>query len=250
MDRNLVLGLDIWRSPMASRHEISSSSSLHNSAVNLPLPGNRCLTSSIVTTILFVADSEYLWKGNLSELKRFVGEHLKLMGKWTSPGGEVQLFTSTEFSQKLFGPKRKRFMITSDNKDEFMANTLWTWPLIVKMITYYRPPSNIDGAWLMVEATLLRRPLWAPFPCPLVSDTVLLLCATYRLIQGVFRRPEATIWLIKLTKINRISIQSGSPLIIIPPLESCKQQRLIQQLTFLDETQTVKLPLETQLKLI
>ena len=179
---------------MESRHEISSSSSLHNPAVNLPLPGNRCLTSSIVTTILFIADSEYLWKGNLSELKRFVGEHLKLMGKWTSPGGEVQLFTSTEFSLKWFGPKRKRLMITSDNKDKFMANILWTWLLIVKMISYYRPPSNIDGARLMVEAALLRRPLWAPFPCPLVSDAVLLLCATYRLMQDVFRRTEAIIW--------------------------------------------------------
>ena len=48
-----------------------------------------------------------------------------------------------------------------------------------------------------------------------------------------------------MTKIHRISIQIGSPLIIISPLESCKQQRLIQQLTFLVETQTVKLPEST-----
>ena len=40
-------------------------------------------------------DGEKLyWDGTLNDLKEFVSNRLKLSGRWTSPGGELKLFTS------------------------------------------------------------------------------------------------------------------------------------------------------------
>jgi hypothetical protein len=45
---------------------------------------------------MLVSKIEYYWQGTLSELKLFVETNpLKLQGKWSSPGGEVKLFTAS-----------------------------------------------------------------------------------------------------------------------------------------------------------
>ena len=43
---------------------------------------------------------KFIWDGTLDNLKKFVSDELKLLGKWTSPGGETKLFTSGSLSLK------------------------------------------------------------------------------------------------------------------------------------------------------
>ena len=43
---------------------------------------------------------KFIWDGTLENLKKFVADELKLLGKWTSPGGETKLFTSPLVSLK------------------------------------------------------------------------------------------------------------------------------------------------------
>ncbi len=43
---------------------------------------------------------KFIWDGTLDNLKKFVSDELKLLGKWTSPGGETKLFTSGSVSLK------------------------------------------------------------------------------------------------------------------------------------------------------
>ena len=53
------------------------------------------LPSTLVSN-LSINENGYIWKGNLPQLKRFVQNDLKLIGKWSSPGGETKLFKNTE----------------------------------------------------------------------------------------------------------------------------------------------------------
>ena len=59
------------------------------------------LPSTLVSNLSY--ENGYIWKGNLPQLKRFVQNDLKLIGKWSSPGGETKLFKNTEISLKWFG---------------------------------------------------------------------------------------------------------------------------------------------------
>ena len=73
-------------------------SSLTNSLVNPPSTRNENEPPSTQLSNLFADESGYLWKGNLSELKRFVQDEIKLTGKWSSPGGETKLFKAQMLS--------------------------------------------------------------------------------------------------------------------------------------------------------
>jgi hypothetical protein len=48
---------------------------------------------NLCTNIKVIGEKLY-WGGTLNDLKEFVSNELKLSGGWTSPGGEVKLFTS------------------------------------------------------------------------------------------------------------------------------------------------------------
>ena len=93
---------------MANGHDLSSSSSLMDSLVSPPSTRNENEPPSTQLSNLFADESEYLWKGNLSELKRFVQDELKLTGKWSSPGGETKLFKGTDVILKWSGKKVTR----------------------------------------------------------------------------------------------------------------------------------------------
>lgn len=71
-------------------------------------------------TNLINTGNEFAWKGSLEGLKIFVQTDLKLQGKWTSPGGEVKLFTSKNYVIKWYG-KNKRIVIVKDNKEQSLA---------------------------------------------------------------------------------------------------------------------------------
>ena len=48
--------------------------------------------SIIFSTLIHVDGENYFWNGELSQLKRFVQNILKLTGIWTSPGGDTKQF--------------------------------------------------------------------------------------------------------------------------------------------------------------
>ena len=37
---------------------------------------------------------KFTWDGTCENLRKFVADALKLLGTWSSPGGEIKLFTS------------------------------------------------------------------------------------------------------------------------------------------------------------
>lgn len=62
--------------------------------------------------------------GELSQLKRFVQNILKLTGTWTSPGGDTEQFKSNEVTLKWSGQTRRKLVIIRDTEANFVANTL------------------------------------------------------------------------------------------------------------------------------
>ena len=61
-------------------------------------------------------DGEKLyWDGTLNDLKEFVSNRLKLSGRWTSPGGEVKLFTSDTGCLKWHGKSTKWITFPGDS---------------------------------------------------------------------------------------------------------------------------------------
>jgi hypothetical protein len=44
----------------------------------------------------------YRFNGLISELKQFVDKSLELKGNWTSPGGDIKLFNTTNSEFALF----------------------------------------------------------------------------------------------------------------------------------------------------
>ena len=85
---------------MADGHGLLSSSPFESSLVNMSMNSDE--NEALVTLIsnLCADASGYFWKGNLSQLKSFVQDVLKLTGKWSSPGGETKQFKSTEIILK------------------------------------------------------------------------------------------------------------------------------------------------------
>ena len=55
-------------------------------------------TGSLSASNLLIDNSGYSWKGNLSQLRRFVQNDLKLTGNWSSPGDDRKVFESTEYT--------------------------------------------------------------------------------------------------------------------------------------------------------
>jgi hypothetical protein len=80
---------------------------------------------SLVTPRLHFNCNEFVWDGNLDELKEFVQDDLQLLnGKWSSPGGEVKLFTNPTFAFKWYGTTKKKIVIVTDNEELYLAEML------------------------------------------------------------------------------------------------------------------------------
>ena len=73
---------------------------------------------------MLTSKKEYFWNGSVRELKSFVENDLGLSGKWTSPGGEVKLFTNTDFRLKWQGSSIKRLVIIKDDEKDYLAKAL------------------------------------------------------------------------------------------------------------------------------
>ena len=67
---------------------------------------------------------EFAWEGSLEELKAFVKYDLQLQGKWTSPGGEVKLFTSCNYILKWHGKSKLKLSIVCDDHNQSLVEKL------------------------------------------------------------------------------------------------------------------------------
>ena len=79
--------------------------------------------SSIIPVDKLLYDfGKYWWTGSYDELKQFVDTNLEIKGKWTSPGGNVKLFTAidSEFVIKWNGPRSRKLIIEADNSDHYL----------------------------------------------------------------------------------------------------------------------------------
>ena len=66
---------------------------------------------------LFYQDNKFAWKGCLKSLKNlFAKSSANLHGNWTSPGGEVKLFTSKDYTIKWQGRARQKLAVTRDDE--------------------------------------------------------------------------------------------------------------------------------------
>jgi hypothetical protein len=72
---------------------------------------------SLVTPRLHFNCNEFVWDGNLDELKEFVQDDLQLLnGKWSSPGGEVKLFTNPTFAFKWYNNNNNKHLYSAQTK--------------------------------------------------------------------------------------------------------------------------------------
>ncbi|CAB3991210.1 Hypothetical predicted protein [Paramuricea clavata] len=105
--------------------QILANSLLDFMSESVKIPTNS-VESKVLSSLVFIDESCYYWKGNLSQLKNFVQNDLKLIGKlWSSPGGETKLFIkNTEIILKWTGQTRKKLIIEKDSEVNLVANTL------------------------------------------------------------------------------------------------------------------------------
>ena len=91
---------------------------------DMPTNSDESKLPSTLVLNLSINENGYIWKGSLPQLKRFVQNDLKLIGKWSSPGGETKLFKNTEISLKWFGQTRKKLIVEKDTEANLVTNTL------------------------------------------------------------------------------------------------------------------------------
>ena len=89
---------------------------------------------------------EFTWEGCLDDLRKFVQADLKLHGKWTSPGGEVKLFTCNEYTLKWYGVNKKKLVVIRDNDKGSLVEKLTN----LASLSSDRP-SNQNGEAVRVE---------------------------------------------------------------------------------------------------
>ena len=80
---------------MANRRADMSSAELTDSLLEFLNDNTNDISideSIIFSTLIHVDGDNYFWNGELSQLKRFVQNILKLTGIWTSPGGDTKQF--------------------------------------------------------------------------------------------------------------------------------------------------------------
>ena len=80
------------------------------------------ISSIEIVDKLLYDTGKYWWTGSLDELKQFVDKNLEITRKWSSPGGNVKLFTATDsnFIIKWNGPRSQKLTIEADNCDHYL----------------------------------------------------------------------------------------------------------------------------------
>lgn len=69
--------------------------------------------------------TNYRWSANLSDLKDYIKDDLKLEGTLSSPGAETKLFEGiNELSLKWYGRRSRKIAIVKDNEEGFLSKIL------------------------------------------------------------------------------------------------------------------------------
>ena len=110
--------------------------------------------SIIFSTLIHVDGDNYFWNGELSQLKRFVQNILKLTGTWTSPGGDTKQFKSNEVTLKWSGQMRRKLVIIKDTEANLVANTLIN--LFHKQILFRAKFQVIKTSWAYSNLNIQR----------------------------------------------------------------------------------------------
>ena len=61
---------------------------------------------------------KFIWEGTYENLKKFVADELKLLGAWTTPGGETKLFTSPLVCLKWQSKTSKWITLSGDEAND------------------------------------------------------------------------------------------------------------------------------------
>ena len=78
--------------------------------------GNENLNSIKLNEILNRCGSNFVWKGSITQFKRFVSKELKLSGSWKSPGGDIKQFTNeaSDTILKWLGTNKKKLLVVKE----------------------------------------------------------------------------------------------------------------------------------------
>ena len=145
---------------------------------------------------MLTSKKEYLSNGSVSELKSFVEINLGLSGKWTSPGGEVKLFTNVNFlpTSICLPTSINRLVIIKDDEKNYLAKALrkyatdesddterWSVELNQANTAKTKPSSdncskyNIDMAKLKLDVAMFTAPLHKRRAMEIIFPTKLIL---------------------------------------------------------------------------
>ncbi len=87
--------------------------------------------NNIVTTFtplraanLIKLGEELFWEGSLECLKNFVMVDLNIEGKWTSPSGEVKVFTTKDHIIKWTGKSTRKLVVMKDDSKQSVSKKL------------------------------------------------------------------------------------------------------------------------------
>ena len=77
---------------------------------------NENLNSIKLNEMLDRCGDNFVWKGSITQLKRFVSEELKLSGSWKSPGGDIKQFTNeaSDTILKWLGTNKKKLLVVKE----------------------------------------------------------------------------------------------------------------------------------------
>jgi hypothetical protein len=75
-------------------------------------------------TNLIKLGEELFWEGSLECLNNFVKVDLNIEGKWTSPGGEVKVFTTKDHIIKWTGKSTRKLVVMKDDSKQSVSKKL------------------------------------------------------------------------------------------------------------------------------
>lgn len=87
---------------------------------------NNIVTTSTPrrATNLIKLGEELFWEGSLECFKNFVKVDLNIEGKWTSPGGEVKVFTTKDHITKWTGKSTRKLVVMKDDSKQSVSKKL------------------------------------------------------------------------------------------------------------------------------
>lgn len=76
------------------------------------------------STLLYVHEGNFFWKGDYEGLQELIRNEIKLNGKWLSTGGDAKEFLHRDFLMKWHGQKSQRISVVKDNSKCYFQNSL------------------------------------------------------------------------------------------------------------------------------